>query len=89
MAVVRRQKGDKTRETKKGNLVVTRANGTVVKLNKNKGTITRTKPGGKVVKQKLTAGPTKKVSGTGSVVGSRVKWNIGNIPGRKTNGGGR
>jgi hypothetical protein len=76
MAVVRRQKGDKTKETKKGNLVITRANGTVVKINKNKGIITRTKPNGKVVTQKLTSVPTAPIRETGSAYGSRSKWNI-------------
>jgi hypothetical protein len=76
MAAVRRQKGDKIKETKNGNLVVTRANGTVVKINKNKGTITRTKPDGTVVKQKWTGYPTAPFKETGSAIGTKVRWNI-------------
>jgi ribosomal protein L35AE/L33A len=54
MAVVRRQEGDKTKVNAKGVLVITRANGNVVKINGQKGTIVRKKADGTVVKQKLT-----------------------------------
>ena len=55
MAEVRRQKGDKTKVNANGVLVITRANGTVVKVNGPKGTIVRKKADGTVVRQKLTA----------------------------------
>lgn len=55
MAVVRRQKGDKTKVNANGVLVITRANGNVIKVNGPKGTITRLKADGTVVKQKLTS----------------------------------
>lgn len=54
MAEVRRKKGDKAKVNAKGVLVVTRANGNVVKINGPKGTIVRKKADGTVVKQKLT-----------------------------------
>ena len=55
MAEVRRQKGDKTKVNANGVLVITRANGNVIKINGPKGTITRLKADGTVVKQKLTS----------------------------------
>ena len=55
MAEVRRQKGDKAKVNANGVLVITRANGNVVKINGPKGTITRLKADGTVVKQKLTS----------------------------------
>jgi len=88
MAVVRRQKGDKTKVNAKGVLVITRANGNVVKLNGPKGTIVRKKADGTVVRQKLTPGPTKAVGKTGSSYspsgGVASKWNIETAP-RKNN----
>ena len=56
MAEVRRQKGDKTKVNANGVLVITRANGNVIKINGPKGTITRLKADGTVVKQKLSTG---------------------------------
>ena len=56
MAQVRRQKGDKTKVNANGVLVITRANGNVIKINGPKGTITRLKADGTVVKQKLSQG---------------------------------
>ena len=55
MAQVRRQKGDKTKVNAKGVLVITRANGNVVKVNGPKGTIVRKKANGTVMRQKLTS----------------------------------
>jgi hypothetical protein len=54
MAVVRKHKGDKTKVNAKGVLVITRKNGTVVKINGPKGTIVRKKADGTVVKQKAS-----------------------------------
>jgi hypothetical protein len=51
MAEVRRHPGDKVKTNANGVLVITRANGTVVKYNGKTGVITRTKPSGKIVKQ--------------------------------------
>ena len=51
MAEVRRQKGDKTKVNANGVLVITRANGNVIKINGPKGTITRLKADGTVVRQ--------------------------------------
>jgi hypothetical protein len=56
MAVVRRQKGDKTKVNANGVLVITRANGNVIKINAQKGTITRLKADGTVVRQKTEPG---------------------------------
>jgi hypothetical protein len=76
MAVVRRQEGDKTKVNANGVLVITRANGNVVKFNGPKGTITRIKTDGTKIKQKATAGPTAPMRKTGSAYGSKVRWNV-------------
>ena len=80
MASVRRQKGDKTRTTKNGNLVIQRANGTVVKINSSKNIVIRKKPDGTTVTQKWSPSPTRSVSKSGFSYGSNgspaVKWNI-------------
>jgi hypothetical protein len=76
VAVVRRQKGDKTKVNANGVLVITRKNGNVIKVNGPKGTIVRKKADGTVVRQKLTKSPTATLRETGSAYGSKSKWNI-------------
>ncbi len=84
MAAVRRQKGDKTKVSANGNLVVTRANGNVVRINPNKGIVVRMKADGTKVTQKWTPTPTKALGKTGSSYsasgGVATKWNIESMP---------
>jgi len=88
MAAVRRQKGDKTRVSANGNLIVTRANGNVVRINPNKGIVVRMKADGTKVTQKWTPTPTKAAGKTGSSYsasgGVASKWNMETMP-RKQN----
>lgn len=87
MATVRRQEGDKTRVSANGNLVITRANGNVVRINPNKGIVVRMKADGTKVTQKWTPSPTKAYSKTGSSYsatgGVSSKWNIESMPRRQ------
>lgn len=84
MAAVRRQKGDKTRVSANGNLIITRANGNVVRINPNKGIVVRMKADGTKITQKWTPGPTRAVKKSGSSYdasgGVATKWNIESIP---------
>lgn len=88
MAAVRRQKGDKTRVSANGNLIITRANGNVVRINPNKGIVVRMKADGTKVTQKWTSTPTSAVKKTGSTYsasgGVATKWNIESLPRKQT-----
>lgn len=87
MAGVRRQEGDKTRVSANGNLIITRANGNVVRINPKKGIVVRMKADGTKVTQKWTSAPTgvlKKPGSTYSATGGvATKWNVETMPRRK------
>jgi hypothetical protein len=87
MAAVRRQPGDKTRVSANGNLIVTRKNGNVVRINPNKGIVVRMKADGTKVTQKWTPAPTRAAAKTGSSYsatgGVASKWNIESMPRRQ------
>lgn len=87
MAAVRRQKGDKTKISSKGNLVITRANGNVVTVNPKKGIVVRKKADGTKVTKKWTSTPTRAMGKTGSTYsatgGVATKWNVESMPKRK------
>jgi len=88
MAGVRRQEGDKTRVSANGNLIITRANGNVVRINPNKGIVVRMKADGTKVTQKWTPTPTRALKKTGSTYsaggGVATKWNIETMPKKKS-----
>ena len=92
MVAVRKHKGDTSKVTKRGNIVVTRANGNVVKINTNKNIVIRTKADGTVVRQNWTKTPTSALQRSGSAYGTTARWNIEMPRVRKTptkNSGGR
>lgn len=87
MAGVRRQEGDKTKVSANGNLIITRANGNVVRINPKKGIVVRMKADGTKVTQKWTPTPTKAMGKTGSTYsatgGVATKWNVESMPRRQ------